>query len=52
MWELIKAGGWLMLPLVLCSVFTVAISIERFIRLRRGLVLPKNLLIQKDQTKR
>ncbi|MDM1247473.1 MotA/TolQ/ExbB proton channel family protein [Acinetobacter sichuanensis] len=50
MWELIKAGGWLMLPLVLCSVFTVAISIERFIRLRRGLVLPKHLLIQKNQS--
>lgn len=49
MWELIKAGGWLMLPLVLCSIFTVAISIERFIRLRRISVLPKNLLIQKNQ---
>ena len=23
MWELVKAGGWLMLPLVLCSIFTV-----------------------------
>ncbi|SPL69845.1 MotA/TolQ/ExbB proton channel family protein [Acinetobacter stercoris] len=45
MWELIKAGGWLMLPLVLCSIFTVAISIERFIRLRRSLILPKQLLI-------
>ncbi|AWL29153.1 biopolymer transporter ExbB [Acinetobacter defluvii] len=49
MWELIKAGGWLMLPLVLCSIFTVAISIERFIRLRRISVLPKSLLIQKNQ---
>jgi ParB-like chromosome segregation protein Spo0J len=26
MWELVKAGGWLMLPLVLCSIFTVAIT--------------------------
>lgn len=49
MWELVKAGGWLMLPLVLCSIFTVAISIERFIRLRRVVVLPKKLLIQKNQ---
>jgi hypothetical protein len=31
MWELVKAGGWLMLSLVLCSIFTVAISLERFI---------------------
>lgn len=33
MWELVKAGGWLMLPLILCSILTVAISIERFVRL-------------------
>ncbi|QIO06185.1 MotA/TolQ/ExbB proton channel family protein [Acinetobacter shaoyimingii] len=49
MWELIKAGGWLMLPLVLCSIFTVAISIERFIRLKRGLVMPNVLLMHKDR---
>ncbi|WP_445115875.1 MotA/TolQ/ExbB proton channel family protein [Acinetobacter sp. WZC-1] len=50
MWELVKAGGWLMLPLVLCSIFTVAISIERFIRLRRSLVLPDTLLIGKNRS--
>ncbi|MEQ1087095.1 MotA/TolQ/ExbB proton channel family protein [Acinetobacter seifertii] len=44
MWELVKAGGWLMLPLILCSILTVAISIERFIRLRRSQVLPKLLM--------
>ncbi|MEK7740202.1 MAG: MotA/TolQ/ExbB proton channel family protein, partial [Pseudomonadota bacterium] len=49
MWELVKAGGWLMLPLVLCSIFTVAISIERFIRLKRSLVLPKSLMMQKGR---
>ena len=49
MWELIKAGGWLMVPLVLCSIFTVAISIERFLRLKRSLVLPKPLLMQKGR---
>lgn len=46
MWELVKAGGWLMLPLVLCSIFTVAIAIERFIRLRRVLILPSQILLQ------
>ncbi|KJV38990.1 MotA/TolQ/ExbB proton channel family protein [Acinetobacter brisouii] len=45
MWELFKAGGWLMLPLLLCSVFTVAISIERFIRLRHASVIPKDLTV-------
>lgn len=44
MWELVKAGGWLMLPLILCSILTVAISIERFVRLRRSQVLPKILM--------
>lgn len=49
MWELVKAGGWLMLPLVLCSIFTVAISLERFIRLKRSLVLPQHLMMRKGQ---
>ena len=49
MWALVKAGGWLMVPLVLCSIFTVAISIERFLRLKRSLVLPKPLLMQKGR---
>ncbi|OTG88500.1 MotA/TolQ/ExbB proton channel family protein [Acinetobacter sp. ANC 3813] len=50
MWELVKAGGWLMLPLVLCSIFTIAISIERFIRLKKSMVLPTALLMSQDQT--
>ncbi len=49
MWELVKAGGWLMLPLVLCSIFTVAITIERFIRLKRTMILPKALLLNPAQ---
>lgn len=49
MWELVKAGGWLMIPLVLCSIFTVAIAIERFIRLKRSMVLPKELLLSGGQ---
>lgn len=50
MWELVKAGGWLMLPLVLCSVFTVAITIERFMRLKRAGVLPNALLLNRGQS--
>ncbi len=45
MWELVKAGGWLMLPLVICSIFTVAIAIERFIRLKKSNILPAGLLL-------
>ncbi|WP_273776763.1 MotA/TolQ/ExbB proton channel family protein [Acinetobacter sp. GSS19] len=50
MWELVKAGGWLMLPLVLCSIFTVAIAVERFIRLKKSAVLPQNLLLESAQS--
>ncbi|WP_180041677.1 MotA/TolQ/ExbB proton channel family protein [Acinetobacter sp. YH16039] len=49
MWELVKAGGWLILPLVLCSIFTLAIAIERFIRLKRTIILPKELLLNQVQ---
>lgn len=45
MWELVKAGGWLMLPLILSSIFTVAITLERYIRLKRSQVLPQALLV-------
>ena len=38
-----------MLPLVLCSIFTVAITLERFIRLKKSLILPKNLLLNSTQ---
>ncbi|RKG33055.1 MotA/TolQ/ExbB proton channel family protein [Acinetobacter tianfuensis] len=50
MWELVKAGGWLMLPLLLCSIFTAAIAIERFIRLKKAAVLPSALLMNKHQS--
>lgn len=50
MWELFKAGGWLMLPLFFCSIFTVAIVIERFIRLRHALIFPKRLKVTAQTT--
>lgn len=48
MWELVKAGGWLMLPLLLCSIFMLAISLERLIRLKRNSILPPQLLLNGD----
>ncbi len=44
MWELVKAGGWLMMPLILCSIAACAIIIERGLRLRRDKMLPPQLL--------
>lgn len=46
MWELIKAGGWLMLPIILCSVVALAIVIERLWTLRRERIAPRDLVRQ------
>jgi len=46
MYELVIAGGWLMLPIILCSVVAMAIIIERLWSLRRQLVVPENLVAQ------
>lgn len=46
MLELMKAGGVLMLPIVLCSVIALAIVMERFWMLRRSRVVPDGLVHQ------
>ncbi|MEM7100354.1 MAG: MotA/TolQ/ExbB proton channel family protein [Pseudomonadota bacterium] len=46
MLEIVQAGGWLMVPILLCSVVAAAISVERLWSLQRGRILPKNLLGQ------
>ena len=37
----VMSGGWLMLPLALCSLVVMALSMERLLALRRGRVIPK-----------
>ena len=44
MFELVKSGGWLMLPIIFCSVISISIIAERFWSLRREKVLPKHLV--------
>ncbi|HUH37591.1 MAG TPA: MotA/TolQ/ExbB proton channel family protein, partial [Spongiibacteraceae bacterium] len=46
MLELVKAGGWLMLPILLCSVAALAICIEKLLALNPARVAPPNLLAQ------
>lgn len=46
MFEFVKSGGWLMLPIILCSIAAVAISIERYLALNPEKVAPKHLLAQ------
>ena len=46
MFELVQAGGWLMVPILLCSVIAAAICVERFWTLRTAQIVPRNLLAQ------
>ena len=44
MFELIKSGGWLMVPIIFCSIVSISIIAERFWSLRRDKVLPNHLV--------
>jgi biopolymer transport protein ExbB len=44
MLEIMQSGGWLMVPILLCSIVAAAIAGERLWTLQRGRVLPENLL--------
>ncbi len=46
MLELVEAGGWLMLPIIACSIVALAIIVERIWSLQVRKVLPRNLLAQ------
>lgn len=46
MFEILKMGGWVMYPIILCSVIAMTIIIERFWSLRRRYVLPSGLTQQ------
>jgi biopolymer transport protein ExbB len=55
MFDILQAGGALMIPILLCSVISMAIIIERYYTLRVGKIAPRQLLpkvwdwIQKKQ---
>lgn len=46
MLEIVQAGGWLMVPIIACSVIAVGIVLERLWTLQRKRVLPANLTQQ------
>lgn len=46
MLEIIRSGGWLMVPIIGCSVLALAIIIERLWTLQRRRVLPNDLTRQ------
>ena len=43
MLELVKSGGWLMVPIILCSVAAMAIIVERLWSLQRERIAPQDL---------
>lgn len=46
MFDLIRNGGWLMLPIILCSVGMMGIVAQRFYTLQRNKILPTDLAPQ------
>ncbi len=46
MLEIVKSGGWLMIPIILCSIIAVAIIAERIWALQKNRICPKHLLAQ------
>lgn len=46
MFEIISAGGWIIVPIILCSVIATAIIGERFWTLRKKRIVPKGLVAQ------
>ena len=43
MLEIVKAGGWLMAPIILCAVLALGIIMERFWTLQQNKVIPEDL---------
>lgn len=46
MLEIFQSGGWLMVPILMCSIVAAAICVERLWSLQRSRIVPKNLLAQ------
>lgn len=44
--DLLKAGGWTMVPIIICSLIAMGIILERFWSLRKDSILPKHLVAQ------
>ncbi len=44
--EIVKSGGWMMLPIILCSIAAMAIIVERFWSLQKNKILPPELVAQ------
>ncbi|MDL2259898.1 MotA/TolQ/ExbB proton channel family protein [Deltaproteobacteria bacterium OttesenSCG-928-K17] len=43
--DLIERGGWVMYPIILCSLAGLGLTLERLWALRRGRIIPRQMLI-------
>jgi len=41
--EIVKSGGWLMVPIILCAIIAMGIMLERFWTLQQKRVIPEDL---------
>jgi biopolymer transport protein ExbB len=46
MFELVQSGGLMMIPIILCSVIALAVTVERFWSLQASRVAPKHMVAQ------
>ncbi|MDH5547083.1 MAG: MotA/TolQ/ExbB proton channel family protein [Gammaproteobacteria bacterium] len=46
MFELVKSGGLMMIPIILCSIVALAVFVERVWTLQRSRVAPKHMVAQ------
>lgn len=46
LWEIMRQGGPLMIPIAFCSVVMVALALERMVSLRRSQVIPKPFVMR------
>ena len=44
MLEIIQSGGWMMVPIIICSILALGITVERFWTLRSVQIAPRDLL--------
>ena len=49
MWEIIQKGGVVMYPILLCSVLSLAIFLERLWSLREGRIIPKSFIKEVEE---
>jgi biopolymer transport protein ExbB len=45
-WEIVVSGGWLMVPIIACSIVALGIIVERLWALQKKRVIPKHLVAQ------